>query len=193
MFVYTLHARSDFWISQQKRLSRFSMGIHMSGAQYSLWKTDKFVFIEVWSRDSFFWRDKKVNSSCYWRCVLSNMPKRKVCSPFNQQNFQFFRLSVKSANLSLTCWMFLFRTKNRQLCCFVVMVHIALQQKRVVSRRKTISIFKEVFPPITIKNTGNWTIKGKNHYIYGKIALTPHSLIQLTQNSLAFSFITLLV
>ena len=63
--------------------------LYVLGAQYSFWKSNKFLFLDVWRRDLQFRRGAKMISICYWRCVWSKMPKRKVCWPFNQQNFQF--------------------------------------------------------------------------------------------------------
>ena len=70
-----------------------------SSMQYSFGK-NKFIFLEVWSEGLCFWRDAKINSRWRWRCVLSNMPERKVCSPFNQQNFQYLRLKKVLSLLS---------------------------------------------------------------------------------------------
>ena len=50
----------------------------------------KVVFLEILSKDLYIRRDKKINSRCYWRFLSSNMPKRKVCSPFNLQNSSFY-------------------------------------------------------------------------------------------------------
>ena len=36
----------DYSISPQKRLSRSSMRVHVSGAQFSLWRTNNFVFLK---------------------------------------------------------------------------------------------------------------------------------------------------
>ena len=35
------------------------------------WRTNRFLFLVVWSRDLHFWRESKINSRCSWRCVLS--------------------------------------------------------------------------------------------------------------------------
>ena len=42
--------------------------------------------------DLHFGRDEKITSSCFWRCVLSNRSKQKLCLLFNQEIFQFLRL-----------------------------------------------------------------------------------------------------
>ena len=44
--------------------------------------------------------------------------------------------TVKSAKPAVTFWIFLLRTKNRQLCCLAVTVHIALQERRVATTKK---------------------------------------------------------
>ena len=45
--------------------------------------------------------------------------------------------TVKSAKPAATFWIFLLRTKNRQICCLVVTVPIILQEKRVATTKKT--------------------------------------------------------
>ena len=69
-----------------------SRQVHVSGAQFSRWWTNNFIFLEVCSKDFFFWGDENVNSRCYCRCVLSNMPQQKKYLTFNQQNNQFLWL-----------------------------------------------------------------------------------------------------
>ena len=44
--------------------------------------------------------------------------------------------TVKSAKPAAMFWFFLSRTKNQQLCCLVVTVHIVLQEKRVATTKK---------------------------------------------------------
>ena len=44
--------------------------------------------------------------------------------------------TVKSSKPAATIWIFLFRTKNQQLCCLAVMEHIVLQERRVVTTKK---------------------------------------------------------
>ena len=54
-----------------KRLLMSAMGVLVSGAQYFLWRTNKFVFLIVWHRDLCFWRGKNFISRFYQRCLLS--------------------------------------------------------------------------------------------------------------------------
>ena len=59
---------------------------------------------------------------------MSILANQKVLLPFNQQKFQFFREFKKC----LACphmLNFHSKTKNRQLCCLVVMTRIAVQKK----------------------------------------------------------------
>ena len=44
--------------------------------------------------------------------------------------------TVKSAKPAATFWILLLRTKNRQLCCLPVRVHIVLQERRVGATKK---------------------------------------------------------
>ena len=64
-------------------------------------------------------------------------------------------------------------------------------RNRVVTTKKTIYIFQEVSPPITIKHTRNQAKKGQIYSIDGIIVSTPHWLTQLTKNSFPISFQTL--
>ena len=45
--------------------------------------------------------------------------------------------TVKSAKPAVTFRIFLLRTKNRQLCCLAVTAHIVLQERRVVTTKKS--------------------------------------------------------
>ena len=44
--------------------------------------------------------------------------------------------TVKSAKPAATFWIFLLYTRNRNLCCLAVMVHIVLQERRVAATKK---------------------------------------------------------
>ena len=72
------------------RLSKSWMLVHVSGAKNYLWKTNKFVFLEVCSMDIHFWRDEITNLTFCWRCVLSDMPRRQLCLAFNQETSSFY-------------------------------------------------------------------------------------------------------
>ena len=98
-------------------------------------RTNKFEFLVVWSRDLYLSRDKKTHSRCFQSCVLFNMPQSNVFSPSNQQHFQTQWLK-KTAKIALTCWIFLLRAKNQHFCSLVVMEHIALQEKWVATAEK---------------------------------------------------------
>ena len=54
--------------------------------------------------------------------------------------------TVKSAKPAAMFWVFLLRTKNRQLCCMAVKVHIVLRERRVsTTKKKNHSNFDEIF------------------------------------------------
>ena len=61
----------NFSISRQKQLSMSAMRVCVSGAQYSFWWTNKLLFLVAWSRCLHFWREAKISSRSFWRCVLS--------------------------------------------------------------------------------------------------------------------------
>ena len=45
-------------------------------------------------------------------------------------------MTVQSTKPAATFWILLLRTKNRQLCCLAVTVHIVLQERRVATTKK---------------------------------------------------------
>ena len=71
MFLGKLCLHKKTSISWQKRLSMSAMWFCVLGGQYSLWRSNKFLFLVAWSRGLHFWREPKNSSRCYWRCLLS--------------------------------------------------------------------------------------------------------------------------
>ena len=70
--------------------------------------------------------------------------------------------TVKSAKPAATFWIFLFRTKIRQLYWLVVTLLIVLQKKSSRDyEKKTISFFEEISQPITNKHIRKWSEKGQ--------------------------------
>ena len=189
--------KKDFSISRQKWLSVFSRQILVSGAEYTFCGKNKFVFLNVCSRDLCFWRDPKFNPRCYLRCLLSwkVLLKTKVCLCLYLKK-EWSKLIRKSKIQSvLPCFELSFwgsKTRN-----FVVWrqwyVLVSQRDESWLQKRKPISFFEKFSRPITIKDTRICAIKGKNYFKYGIIVSTPHWLIQLTKNSLPFSCYTLWV
>ena len=67
-------------------------------------------------------------------CIV---PHVKLKSVFTFQPIKrLLSTTVESVKPAATFWIFLLRTKNGQLCCLVVMEHIALQERRVATRKK---------------------------------------------------------
>ena len=64
-------AQKDFSISRQKRISMPAMRVCVPGAHYTLWRSNKFLWLVVRPRGLQFWTESKINSRCYWRCLLS--------------------------------------------------------------------------------------------------------------------------
>ena len=48
-----------------------ALRVCVPGPQYSFWRSSKFRFLVLWPRGSPFWREPKIDSGCFWRCVLS--------------------------------------------------------------------------------------------------------------------------
>ena len=67
-------------------------------------------------------------------CVVQHVDLKSV---FTLQPIKrLVSTTLKSAKLAATFWIFLSRTKNRQLCCLVVTVHILSQERRFATTRK---------------------------------------------------------
>ena len=67
-------------------------------------------------------------------CIVQHVKMKSVFSflPIKR----LISTTVKSAKPAPTFWIFLLRTKNRQLCCLAVTVHIVLQKRRVTTTKK---------------------------------------------------------
>ena len=82
-------------------------------------------------RKNYVWTTKygRLSEMCFvqhveMKCVFTFPPMKLVST------------TVKSAKPAATFWIFLSRTKNRQLCCLAVTVHIVLQKRRVAATKK---------------------------------------------------------
>ena len=67
-------------------------------------------------------------------CIVQHVEMKSVF-PFQRIKSLIFT-TVNSAKPAATFWVFLLRSKNRQLCCSVVTVHIALPERRVAITKK---------------------------------------------------------
>ena len=86
MCLAILSFTKSFSITWKNWLSMSSIQVHLPNPPNSLWRTNKFIFFEIWPSDLHFRRDAKINSSCYWRLVLSNIPKPKVSTSIFEKN-----------------------------------------------------------------------------------------------------------
>ena len=82
-------------------------------------------------------------NNCVWTTKYNRLSERCIVQHVKMKSVFTFQpikrlvsTTVKSAKLAATFWIFLLRTKNRQLCCLVVTVHIVLQARRVVTTKK---------------------------------------------------------
>ena len=62
-------------------------------------------------------------------CIVPHV--QSVVQPIKQ----LVSTTVKSAKLATMSSIFILRTRNRQLCCLAVTVHIALQERRVATTK----------------------------------------------------------
>ena len=64
-------AEKDFSISQQKRLWMSAIRVCVPDAQCFFRRSKKFLFLVVWPSGLLFWRESKIKTRFYWRCVFS--------------------------------------------------------------------------------------------------------------------------
>ena len=67
-------------------------------------------------------------------CIVQHVEMKSVFT--FQPIKRLVSTTVRSVKPAAMFWIFLLRTKNRQLCCFAGMVHIVLQERRVATTRK---------------------------------------------------------
>ena len=135
-------------------------------------------------------------NNCVWTTKYNSLLEMCIVQHVQIKNvFKFQPIkglvstTVENAKPAATVWIFYLRTKKWQLCCSTVMVHIALQARRVANaKKKKILQFWKNSPPILMKHTWIWNKKGKNHSFYGIVVLTPRWLIHLRKKSFLLSF-----
>ena len=66
-------------------------------------------------------------------CIVQHVEMKSVFT--FQPIKRLVSTTVKSAKPAATFWLFLLRTKNRQICCLAETVHIVLQEKRVATTK----------------------------------------------------------
>ena len=124
---------------------------------------------------SFFNQTNMENKKCVWTtkyrkplemCGVQHVQMKSV-STF-QPIERLVSTTAKSAKPAATFWIFLLRTKNRQLCCLAVMVHIVLQERRVaITKKKTHLHFWRNFSAISSKKIRTRTKKKTKLSKYG--------------------------
>ena len=67
-------------------------------------------------------------------CVVQHVELKSVFT--FQPIKRLVSTTLKRAKPAATFWIFLLRTKNRQLCCLAVTVHIVLQKRRIATMKK---------------------------------------------------------
>ena len=83
-------------------------------------------------------------------CIVQHEEMKSVFK--FQRKKRLVSTTVRSAKSAGTFSIFFLRTKNRHLCCLVVMVHIILQERRVATtKKKNHFLFEEISPPISSK------------------------------------------
>ena len=171
-----------------------SIHLHQSGAQYTFWGA-KIPLIEVWSRDLFFWRDTKINSTCYCRFVLSCQiwfKKKVFLCPYRKENHENCYESLQC----IACCHVLkipLKDQNPTIMLFGCDGTYLLVEKTSRDYQKTISVYEE--EPSSRQSHSVETepvAKGKNRSFFGIFVSILPWLIQLTENSFPLSLFTLL-
>ena len=125
-------------------------------------------------------------------CIVQHVEMKSVFT--FQPIKQLVSTTVKSAKPAATLWIIPLRTKNRQLCCLAVTVHIVLQERRVPNTKKKSHLhFWRNFSANHNQAHPNLNQKRRSYSIYGIIVSTPHWLMQLSKTSVTLSFYTLSV
>ena len=103
---------------------------------------------------------------------------------FQRKNSNFY--DCKKCKACSHSWIFLWRTKNQQLCCLVVMVHIALQKKRVATMKKQIRLlFWRNISSNHSQANQDLNKKNKSHSKYVIFLSTRQWLIQLIKKCIS--------
>ena len=140
-----------FSISRQKQVSMSLMQVHVSGAPNSVWKTNKFTFLKC-DQGIYIFENKQKNKFFLVYCIVQHAQKKSVFT--FQQTKKLVSATINHAKPHFTRLIYPLRAKNWHLCCLVVMIQSALQKDESGLRnRNNISIFEEIYPPITIKHT----------------------------------------
>ena len=139
---------------------------------------------------SHFNQPNMERKNCVWTTKYEGLSEMCIV-PHVQSVFTFQPIkqlvctTVKSAKLATMSWIFLLGTKNRQLCCLAVTVHIALQERRVATTKDHLHFLS---PPITTKHIRTWTKKGQIKSKYGINVSVSYWLMIWAANSIFKSF-----
>ena len=123
--------RSDI-LCVQKRLFNLSVENTINVLNKRPWvrcakcfcRTNNVISFEFCSRNfSILKRRKNHLKTLLGICIAQHVQTKSVFALQLTKTPVF--LTVESSKPAFTCWIFLLRTRNRQLCCLVVMVHIA--------------------------------------------------------------------
>ena len=103
------------------------MWVCASGAQYSFWRINKFLFLVARSMGLRFWRESKINSRCHWRCVMSRwvLPQ--------QREMQIYWWLGSNSEIHLWLWQLW-----RQVVCSQNSFHVTEARKDDKNRQNTI-------------------------------------------------------
>ena len=136
MLWETLRAQKDFSISQERPLGISSVHVHLSGAQYSLWRKTSSFFLKCERGLYTFEETQKLIQNvigdvfCPGRyCSLQKCVYFHTWEENDESCYETFQYTAA------TFWTFFSRTENGQLCCLTVMVHTASSKNWLVTTK----------------------------------------------------------
>ena len=121
-----------------------SMPVDVSGAHYSLWSTNKFVFWKFRQGIYNFEETKKSIVDVIGGRFCPTFPNQKFVYLSINRNSSFY--DCKKCKICSHVHNIFLRTKNQQLYCLVVMVHVFCKERRVATMKTEINLkFWKIF------------------------------------------------
>ena len=142
------------------------MHVYVSGAKYFLWKTNKFVFVEVWPKEFFYEETQKT----VWHIVGEEMSyfmagfvhqKIGLRTSMERHWWKLLRLSAKQSMLPRFGKSFWGPKTDKIVFWLWCQLVIGQEDESWLQKWITISFFGKIFPPIVISCTRSWAEKSK--------------------------------
>ena len=142
-------------------------------------------FFEVWSRGLYFWREKKFNQVVTGDVYCLRCPNEKCVFLSIKKTSSFYdcrKCKARSHVLNIPL-------KDQKPTIMLFGRDSTEKNESWLGKRKTNSIFEEIFQPITTKHNRTSTKKHKNHSVQSIIVLNPHWLVQISKKTFSIRFL----